>query len=443
MENSTYTAESLKELQAHINTKDPVDLAEEFRDLTMTEIAVRMKIMNKDLLADTFAILPSEQKQEIIESLSDEKTMSLIQDLDEDELVDTLQELPANMVRRIMNYLVDDVRRPIINKLLGYPEDSVGSIMSVNFMAVKKNVSPKQALHKIMNSDLDANRLEQIWVTDESLVLIGYVYLADLLRNQDANLVDFLNSFPASVLATDDQEDVAKIAQKYDISEIPVTDSEGRLVGFIPAEWAIDILHEEYEEDMANIHGIQESDDSPVPYLEKSSFRMAKDRTTWLIICLITATFTGFIIHRYEDLLSAAVVLTTYIPMLMDSGGNAGTQASTTVIRALYAGEVGFKDTFKVILKESSIGLMTGGALVVVNVIRMLIIEDVNLAVNLTVGITLLITIVFSKIIGGIMPLIADKLKIDPTVMAGPIITTIVDTMVLFIYFEVASFLIF
>lgn len=443
MENSTYTAESLKALQAHINTMDPVDLAEEFRDLTMTEIAVRMKIMNKDLLADTFALLPSEQKQEIIESLSDEKTMSLIQDLDEDELVDTLQELPANMVKRIMNYLVDDVRRPVINKLLGYPEDSVGSIMSVNFMAVKKNVSPAQALKKIMSSDLDANRLEQIWVTDEYLVLIGYVYLADLLRNQDANLVDLLNSFPASVLATDDQEDVAKIAQKYDISEIPVTDSEGRLVGFIPAEWAIDILHEEYEEDMANIHGIQESDDTPVPYLEKSSFRMAKDRTTWLIICLITATFTGFIIHRYEDLLSAAVVLTSYIPMLMDSGGNAGTQASTTVIRALYAGEVGFKDTLRVILKESTIGLMTGGALVAVNIIRMLILEDVNLAVNLTVGITLLITIVLSKVIGGIMPLIADKCNIDPTVMAGPIITTIVDTMVLLIYFEVASFLIF
>jgi magnesium transporter len=441
MEHKKYNTDELKELQSRINKMDPVDLAEDFQDLSKTDTAIWMKLLKKDLLADTFALLPKDKKLEIIESLPDENIMTLIQELDEDELVDSLQELPANIVRKIMTYFVDEERRPVINRLLGYPEESVGSIMSINFISIKIDTDPKAALNKIIHSDLDANRLEQIWVTNESLVLIGFVYLADLLRNQDKTISTFLNSITASVKATDDQEVAAKLAQRYDIAEIPVTDSEGRLIGFIPAEWAIDILHEEYEEDLANIHGIQESDSEVMPYLEKSSLRMAKDRTIWLIICLITATFTGFIIHHYESLLSATVVLTAYIPMLMDSGGNAGTQASTTIIRALYAREVGFKDTFKVILKEAKVGLITGTALVLVNTVRMILLDTRDIAINLTVGITLLLTVILSKVIGGLMPLLGDRLNIDPTVMAGPLITTVVDTMVLLIYFEVASML--
>ena len=435
-----YNREELLKTQELINRMDPVDIAEKLEDLPKEEVAIWIKLLNKDLLADAFSLLPRDKKIEIMGSLSQEKITSLMKDLEEDELVDTLQELPANMVRKLMNHFIEEERRPVINELLGYPQESVGSIMSVGFIFVKKTATPTEALEKIIHSELDADRLEQVWVTNESLVLIGYVNLADLLRNRNKNIEEFMRPINSSVYATDDQEVVAKLAFKYDLSEIPVTDSEGRLVGIVPVEWAIDVMHEEYEEDLGNIHGISES--SPEHYWDKSVIKLAKDRTMWLIICLVTATFTSFIIKRYEALLASSVALAAYIPMLMDSGGNAGTQSSTTIIRGIYTGEVEFKEFFAVMFKELRIGLIVGAILVVVNIVRMSILDTVNFGVTLTVSITLLTTIVLSKMIGGILPLIAEKLKIDPTIMAGPLITTIVDTLVLFVYFEVATMLI-
>ena len=435
-----YNREELLKTQELINRMDPVDIAEKLEDLPKEEVAIWIKLLNKDLLADAFSLLPRDKKIEIMGSLSQEKITSLMKDLEEDELVDTLQELPANMVRKLMNHFIEEERRPVINELLGYPQESVGSIMSVGFIFIKKTATPTEALEKIIHSELDADRLEQVWVTNESLVLIGYVNLADLLRNRNKNIEEFMHPINSSVYATDDQEVVAKLDFKYDLSEIPVTDSEGRLVGIVPVEWAIDVMHEEYEEDLGNIHGISES--SPEHYWDKSVIRLAKDRTMWLIICLVTATFTSFIIKRYEALLASSVALAAYIPMLMDSGGNAGTQSSTTIIRGIYTGEVEFKEFFAVMFKELRIGLIVGAILVVVNIVRMSILDTVNLVVTLTVSVTLLTTIVLSKMIGGILPLIAEKLKIDPTIMAGPLITTIVDTLVLFVYFEVATMLI-
>ncbi|WP_277221810.1 magnesium transporter [Peptoniphilus vaginalis] len=431
--------ERLKILQDEINKMDPVDIAERLEDLSKEDTAIWIKLLNKDLLADAFSLLPREKKIEMIGSLSEERIISLMKELEEDEVVDTLQELPANMVRKFMNQYIEEDRRPIINELLGFPKDSVGSIMSVGFIFVKSTATPTQALEKIIHSDLDADRLEQVWVTNQSLVLIGYANLADLLRNKNKDIEEFMHPINASVYATDDQEVVAKLAVKYDLSEIPVTDSEGRLVGIVPAEWAIDVMHEEYEEDLGNIHGISES--SPEHYWDKSVIKLAKDRTMWLIICLVTATCTSFIIKRYETLLASSVALAAYIPMLMDSGGNAGTQSSTTVIRGIYTGEIEFKEFAQVMFKELLIGIIVGAILVIVNIIRMSILDSVSIGVTLTVSITLLTTIVLSKIIGGILPLIAEKTHVDPTIMAGPLITTIVDTLVLFVYFEVATIL--
>lgn len=441
MLDTEYKVENLKDLQEYINNLNPVDLAERFVELDDTELVIWMKLLNKDLLADTFAELPKDNKIKTIQLLSDERIRDLIKKLDEDELVDTLQELPANMVRNLMTYLVADERREKINELLGYPEDSVGSIMSVNFLSVMESERPKDAIAKIKASDLDASRLEIIWITDSSLILKGYAYLADIVKKEEGSIEECTYPITASVYAKDDQELVAKLAYKYDLAEIPVTDSEGRLIGIVPSEWAIDVLHEEHEEDLANMHGIQDSSDEDDTYLSKSSFQMAKDRTMWLIICLITASITGFIIHRYEAVLAANVILTAYIPMLMDSGGNAGSQSSTTIIRSLYAGEVNYKEILKVVFKEIKIGFLTGTALLVVNMIRMFILDDPGIMVNLTVSVTLLLTVMISKVVGGMLPLIADKLKIDPTIMAGPLITTIVDTVALLIYFEVASVL--
>lgn len=435
-----YDVDAIKSLKLEINQMDPVDLADRLQDMDPVSVALWLKFLDKDKAADTFAELDGETKRLLIDSYTDDAIRTLIKELDEDELVDTLQELPANMVRRLMDEFVTGDRRVIVNKLLGYPEDSVGAIMTVEFVSAKASSGMEHIYQRVMTSTLDGDKLEQIWITDDSLVLLGYVFLADVLRNMDRPVEDILRPLPRTVLATDDQEIVAKLAYRYDLSEIPVTDSEGRLIGTVPLEDAIDIMHEEYEEDLSNIHGVQDTSDED--YLERSSFAIAKDRTTWLIICLITATMTGFIIQRYESLLASSVALAAYIPMLMDSGGNAGTQSSTTVIRALYTGKVHFRNIFSVMSKELKVGIITGTILVAVNFVRMTLLGDHGLSISLTVSATLLLTVTLSKIIGGILPLIADKVHVDPTVMAGPIITTLVDTFALLIYFEVATHLI-
>lgn len=438
MTEKNYNVDQLNKIQETINKMDPVDIADKLEILPEKDVAIWIKLLNKDLLADAFTELRAENKARIVNILSEESIKDLVRDLDEDELVDTLQELPANITKKLMDTHIDDNRRKVVNELLGYPQESVGSIMTVNFLSVKETDSPKSALDKIMASKLDAEKLEQIWLTDQSLVLIGFVYIADIIRNQDESLKELAKSITATVTPYEDQEVVAKLSYRYDLGEVPVVDSENRLIGIVPAEDVIDVVHDELQEDMSNITGISDQSES---YLEESSFKIAKTRTTWLIICLLTATMTGFIIHRYESLLASAVALTAYIPMLMDSGGNAGSQASTTVITSLYSGELSVKDFFKVVAKEASIGLITGIILVIINFIRLMIVDQAQIRVNLTVSITLILTIIFSKVMGGILPLIADKLDIDPTVMAGPLITTVVDTLVLLIYFEVASLL--
>lgn len=438
MADRKYDVNNLKQLQEEINKMNPVDIADRLEVLPDKSVAIWIKLLSKDLLADTFTELRPENKDRILSILSEENIKDLIKELDEDELVDTLQELPANMVKKLMTSHIDPNRREIVNELLGYPEESVGSIMTVNFLSVKSSDSPAQAMDKVMKSDLDAEKLEQIWVTNDSLVLIGFLYIADLIRNKKSDINSILEPITVTVSPTDDQEVVAKYSIKYDLGEVPVTDSEGRLIGIVPAEDVIDVVHEELQEDFANITGISDQSES---YIDESSFKIAKNRTTWLVICLITATMTGFIIQRYESLLASAVALTAYIPMLMDSGGNAGSQASTTIMTQLYSGTLTFKDFFKVIFKEMKVGSIVSLVLVAINFIRILIVDDVSLAVNLTVSLTLFLTIVISNIIGGVLPLIAEKLNIDPTVMAGPLITTIVDTGVLLIYFEVASIL--
>lgn len=438
MAERNYNVDNLKQLQKEINKMNPVDLADKLEVLPEKSVAIWIKLLNKDLLADTFTELRPENKDRILRILSEENIKDLVKELDEDELVDTLQELPANMVKKLMTSHIDSERREIINELLGYPVDSVGSIMTVNFLSIKSSETPSDAMRKVMESDLDAEKLEQIWVTDDSLVLTGFVFIADLIRNKKSTIESITQQITAAVSATDDQEVVAKLSIKYDLGEVPVVDSEGRLIGIVPAEDVIDVVHEELQEDFTNITGISEQSES---YIDESSLKIAKNRTTWLVICLITATMTGFIIQRYESLLASAVALTAYIPMLMDSGGNAGSQSSTTIMTQLFSGNLKPKDFLQVVWKEMRVGTLVSLVLVAINFIRILIVDDVSMAVNLTVSVTLFLTIVLSNIVGGLLPLLAEKLDIDPTVMAGPLITTIVDTGVLLVYFEVASLL--
>ena len=438
MAERNYNVDNLKQLQKEINKMNPVDLADKLEILPEKSVAIWIKLLNKDLLADTFTEFRPENKDRILRILSEENIKDLVKELDEDELVDTLQELPANMVKKLMTSHIDSERREIINELLGYPEDSVGSIMTVNFLSIKSSETPAEAMKKVMESDLDAEKLEQIWVTDDSLILTGFVFIADLIRNKKSTIESITKQITSAVSPTDDQEVVAKLSIKYDLGEVPVVDSEGRLIGIVPAEDVIDVVHEELQEDFTNITGISEQSES---YIDEPSIKIAKNRTTWLVICLITATMTGFIIQRYESLLASVVALTAYIPMLMDSSGNAGSQSSTTIMTQLFSGNLTPKDFLKVIWKEMRVGSLVALVLVIINFIRILIVDDVAIGVNLTVSITLFLTIILSNIVGGLLPLLAEKLDIDPTVMAGPLITTIVDTGVLLVYFEVASLL--
>lgn len=431
---------TLKELQKELNQMNPVDLAEKLEELDAQELARDIILLNKELLADTFAELPPAKKMELVETLKDDKIVEIIAELEADELVDTLQEIPANMVNKMLVH-VDPQRVGLVNRLLGYEEDSVGSIMTVNYLKFKEERTVKEVLERVMESDADGSKLELIWVTDSTLKLKGFVYLADLIRTDATYLYELTKPISFSVQANDHQEELINLALKYNFSDIPVVDSENRMVGIVPTEWIVEVIDDEFGEDLYNLSGITEGEDD-VHYFESSVWSIAKNRVTWLVICLITATLTSFIIQRYEATLATNVLLAAYIPMLMDSGGNAGTQASTTIIQTLSKHNLDNVPGLKIVTKEAMIGLIVGSILVAINVARMMIMDHASVAIALTVSVTLLITIMFSKILGGLLPVIAEKINVDPTVMSGPIITTIVDTVVLIIYFETANLVI-
>lgn len=430
---------TLVEIQRELNDMNPVDLAEKLEGLNPQELARDIILIKKELLADAFAELTPAKKLELVETLKDDKMVEIITELEADELVDTLQELPANMVNKMLAH-VDPSRVAVVNKLLGYAENSVGSIMSVNYLKFKEETKVKHVIDKVLESDADGSKLELIWVTDAKLELKGFVYLADLIRTDKVYLHELYTPIAFSVHATDDQEELVDLALKYNFSDIPVVDSENRMVGIVPTEWTVEVIDDEFGEDLYNLSGITESEDEN--YMESSIWGIAKSRVTWLIICLITATLTSFIIQRYEATLATSVLLAAYIPMLMDSGGNAGTQASTTIIQSLSKNDLDDTPMIKIVTKEALIGLIVGSILVVVNVFRMMIFDQASVQISLTVSITLLITVIFSKVLGGLLPIIAEKIHVDPTVMSGPIITTIVDTLVLIIYFEIANMVI-
>lgn len=433
------TKEHIEKLKDHFYRSNEVDLAQEFSDLSNAEKILWIRLMDKDLLADTFSLLTASEKEHVVTLLSDKEVIELIAELESDELVDTIQEMPANIVKRLIGH-IEKNRRQQINFLLNYPEGSAGSVMTIDYLSMKVDHTVEEVRQALINSDLEADNLEEIWIIDNTRKLVGYVSLADLFRTKLEKIRQIMIPVSVKVFATDDQEKAARLAQQYFLSAIPVVDSENRLIGSIQAEELLTILQAEYNEDMSNLQGIRETIDSNF-YLRTNPLKIARNRVTWLIICLITATITGFIIQKYESLLATSVALVAFIPMLMDSGGNAGSQSSTTLIRALSTGDVQIRDWLKVLGREALIGVYVGIILAIVNSLRIFIFDSQPISIIITVSITLCITIVISKVVGAALPLIAIKLKIDPTIMAGPIITTIVDTLALVIFFEVAKIL--
>ncbi len=412
------------------------DIAAALEELPHEEQLKVFRILPKSIAADVFAFLPVELEQEIITTLTDREAANIINNLMADDAADLMEEMPAGLVKKLLANADPEVRRDI-NHLLRYPEDSAGSLMTVEFVDLKENLTVQECIDRIRRVGVDKETIDTCYVLDLGRHLIGTVSLRDLLLNQpDSHVVEFMNENVISTNTMTDQEEVAKMFQKYDLTTMPVVDNEGRLVGIITIDDVVDILQEEVTEDIEKMAAILPTDK---PYMKTGTFETWKKRIPWLLLLMISATVTGKIITHYENALGAYVVLTSFIPMLMDTGGNAGGQASVTIIRGLSLEEIEWHDIFRVIWKEIRVAVVCGATLAVAGFAKIMMFDDVSVVVALVVCLTLVVTVFFAKIVGCSLPMIAQKIGFDPAVMASPFITTIVDALSLLIYFQFAT----
>ena len=426
----------LREWVADLNYADVAAMIENFEE--EDEMLRLFRILPKDLAADIFSYLPMEIQQKIITSLSDKDAGRIIDNLMADDATDLMEEMPASIVKKLLTNASPETRRNI-NHLLRYPEDSAGSIMTVEFVDLKEEQTVTQAIARIRKLGVDSETINICYVLDNQRKLKGTVALRYLLLSDpEAKIKDIMHENVISVHTMMDQEEVAIQFRNYDFTAMPVVDNEERLVGIITVDDIVDILQEEATEDMEKMAAIVPSDK---PYMKLSVFEIWKNRIPWLLLLMISATFTGSIISAFEGALSAYVVLTSFIPMLMDTGGNAGGQASVTVIRGLSLHEIEFKDFFAVVWKEIRVAVLCGMTLAVANFAKLMLLDRVGFTVALVVCITLVLAVLFAKIVGSTLPLVARKMGFDPAVMASPFITTIVDALSLLIYFRIATVL--
>lgn len=419
-----------------LEDEHPADIAQMLDEMDAAQGCRTFRLLPKSLAADVFSYLDSDNQQRLITLLSDAELSRVLDEMYMDDTVDMLEELPASVVKRILQLSHPDTRSEI-NRLCRYEEDTAGSIMTTEMIDLKRSMTVKDAFDLIRRVGTDMETIYTCYVTDERRVLEGVITVRDLLLHPyEAKVEDLMDEDPLSVQTGDDQETIAQLFQKYDILTLPVVDSEKRLVGIITIDDAVDVIQEENTEDIEKMAAILPGDK---PYLKTSVFDLWKRRIPWLLLLMISATFTGNIITSFEDKLSAYIVLTAYIPMLMDTGGNCGSQASTTVIRGLSLGEVQFRDLFRVIWKEIRVAVLCSATLAVCNFVKLMLIDRIEMMVALTICLTLIITVCSAKIVGCVLPLLAKKLGFDPAVMASPFITTIVDAISLLVYFGFAT----
>ncbi len=423
-------------LRQFITNLNVADIAAYMEEMEREDLLKLFRILPKSMAADVFSYLEIETEQYIITSLSDRDAANIIDNLMADDATDLLEEMPANVVKRLLAHASADTRRDI-NHLLRYPEDSAGSIMTVEYVDLKENLTVQQAIEKIRKVGVDSETINICYVLDKSRRLLGTVALRYLLLSPpDAVIGDIMHENVISLHTLMDQEEVARQFKKYDFTSMPVTDNEDRLVGIITVDDVVDILEEETTEDIEKMAAIVPSDK---PYMKTSVIESWKKRIPWLLLLMISATFTGRIISSFEDALSRYVVLTAFIPMIMDTGGNAGGQASAIIIRGLSLDEIEFKDWLRVVWKEIRTAVLCGLTLAVCNFIKIMLVEKVELSVALVVCITLFMAVIVAKIVGSTLPMLAKKIGMDPAVMASPFITTIVDAISLLIYFQIAT----
>ena len=430
-------AKKYQSLRDVMETLPAPDLAAVFEDLPAEKLPVLFRLCPKDLAADVFAELTPATQQQLIDGLTDTELKAVVDELFVDDATDLVEEMPANVVKRILAQAEPATRR-MINELLKYPEDSAGGVMTTELMALRPDMTVAQAMDTIRENGFDKETINNCYVTDSSRRLVGVVSLRALVlaKNTEEPIKDLMDSNVVSVSTTTDQEDVSKLFEKYGFLAIPVVDAENRLVGIVTIDDAISILQDEASEDIAKMNAIGPSDK---PYFKQSMWDLDKSRAPWLLFLMISATFSSLVIRGYEDALAAVTVLTAYIPMLTDAGGNAGSQSTSTIIRGMAVGDIQPHDLPRILWRESRVALLCGGTLAVCNFAKMLLFDRIAAPVALVVCLTLICTILLSQIIGGILPVAAEKLHVDPAVMASPLITTIVDTTTLLVYFNIAK----
>lgn len=431
LEGKLYTR--LRQKMAEMNEADVAAVMEELEDEEMLKV---FRILPKSMAADVFSYLDVDNQQFIITSLSDKEAASIIDNLMADDATDLLEEMPANVVKKILASAKPETRKDI-NHLLRYPENSAGSIMTVEYVDLKENLTVEEAISRIRRIGVDSETINICYVLDSKRTLLGTVALRYLLLSQpDETIGDIMHENVIVINTLMDQEEVAAMFQKYDFTAMPVVDNENRLVGIITVDDIMDILQEETTEDIEKMAAIVPSDK---PYMKTGIFETYKKRIPWLLFLMISATFTGKIITSFEDALSACVVLTAFIPMLMDTGGNAGGQTSVTIIRGLSLNEIEFRDMLRIIWKEIRVAVLCGLTLSAANFAKLMVYDQVGWYVAAVVCLTLVASVIIAKIVGCVLPLCAKKIGFDPAVMASPFITTIVDALSLMIYFQIAK----
>ncbi len=426
----------LHEARELLSALNEVDLAEILGELDEEELSIAFRILPKELAADAFSYLEPETQEALIRAFSDKELGFIIENLFLDDTVDMIEEMPASVVQRILRN-TDPVTRREINELLKYPEDSAGSIMTTEYVRLQEEMTVREAFDRIRKVGVDKETIYTCYVTNAKRELLGVVTIKDLLLAEyETRIRDIMETNIIYVTTTEDQEKVAHSFDRYNFLSLPVVDNEQRLVGIITFDDVIDVLQEENTEDIERMAAIIPTDK---PYMKTTAFETFKKRIPWLLLLMISATFTGAIITHYEQALGAYVVLTAYIPMLMDTGGNAGSQASVSIIRGLSLEEIEFSDIFRIQGKEFFVSLMCGATLAVANFGKLIFFDKVEIVVAAVVCLTLVCTVIVAKFVGCSLPILAKKIGFDPAVMASPFITTIVDALSLLIYFQFAS----
>ena len=427
--------ENLHLVKELLSTMNCFDIASFFNQLNRTDLTLCFNLLSKDMAAKVFPEMDIEHQTLLIEGFSNIELEEIINQIRMDDKVDMIEELPSNLVKKVLKNSNPDDRR-IINIMLNYPKDSAGSVMTTEYVSLKPEMIVSDSLEHIRSTGENKETIDMCYVIDETRHLIGEVSLRDIVMSEHSTpITSIMNEDFITTTTTVDREEIARQFMKYDINTMPVVDGENRLVGIITVDDVLDIIEEETTEDMEIMSAVTPTEK---PYKQLSVFEIWKSRFPWLLILLVSATFTSLILMKYEDALAKYVILTAFIPMITDTGGNAGSQAASTIIRSLSLKEIDFKDLLYVLWKEIRVAVMSGLTLAIFNFAKLMLFDRLGVQYSLVVSLTLFVTVLIAKSTGSVLPIVAEKLGFDPAVMASPLITTVVDTLAILVYLKIA-----